>query len=50
MDRYTLKNKSGEIISYVKAESIFEAIELFADMKKIDVKSLLQIFIVEQMT
>lgn len=47
MNRYALKNKAGEIISYIKADSLFEASELFANIKKIDIKALLEIFIVE---
>lgn len=47
MKRYALKNKGGETISYVKADTIFEAREMFANIKKIDTKSLLDIFIVE---
>ncbi|MEI6879780.1 MAG: hypothetical protein WCK82_00360 [Bacteroidota bacterium] len=47
MKRYALKNKVGEIISYIKADSLFEAREMFANIKKIDTKSLLEIFIVE---
>jgi hypothetical protein len=47
MERYALKNREGEIISYIKSENIFEASKMFASIKKIDVKSLLDIFIVE---
>jgi hypothetical protein len=47
MERYVLKNREGEIISYIKAENIFEASKMFASIKKIDVKSLLDIFIIE---
>jgi hypothetical protein len=47
MERYALKNREGEIISYIKAENIFEATKMFASIKKIDVKSLLDIFIIE---
>jgi hypothetical protein len=48
MNRYALKNKTGEAISYVKANNLFEAKEMFANIKKIDIKSLLEIFIVEE--
>jgi hypothetical protein len=47
MNKYALKNRTGEIISYTKADSLFEAREFFSNIKKLDVKSLLKIFIVE---
>lgn len=47
MNKYALKTKTGEIISYVKAEDIFEASQMFADKKRIETKALLKIFIVE---
>ena len=48
MDKYVLKNRTGEIISRIKAESLFEARDFFANIKKLDVESLLIIFIVEE--
>ena len=48
MDKYVLKNKTGEIISYIKANTISEARALFADIKKLEVEVLLRIFLVEE--
>jgi hypothetical protein len=47
MNRYALKNREGEIISYTKTENIFEASKIFASIKNLNVESLLEIFIVE---
>jgi hypothetical protein len=47
MNKYALKSKTGEVISYIKADNLFEAREFFSNIKKLDVKSLLKIFIVE---
>jgi hypothetical protein len=48
MNKYALKNRTGEIISYTKADNLFEAEEMFANIKKIDIKSLLEIFVIEE--
>ena len=44
MKKYALKNKSGETISTISAESFDEAIELFCFRKKFDRNTLLHLF------
>lgn len=44
MKKYGLKNKSGETISTISAESFDEAIELFCFRKKLDRNILLHLF------
>ena len=46
MNRYALKNSIGETISYTMANSLIQAQEYFAEVKKIGLNQLLQIFIV----
>lgn len=48
MKRYTLKTKTGESISYTFANSIEEAQIFFSKIKKIELNTLLEIFIVEE--
>jgi hypothetical protein len=45
---YHLLNKSGEIISKVKTESMELAIELFSLIKKLDPSKLLEIYNVKK--
>lgn len=46
MNRYALKNSIGETISYTTANSLIQAQEYFAEVKKIGLNQLLEIFIV----
>lgn len=46
MNRYALKNSIGETISYTMANSLIEAQEYFAKIKKLGLNQLLEIFIV----
>lgn len=46
MNKYALKNNHGEAISYTTANSLIEAQEYFAEVKKLSLNNLLQIFIV----
>jgi hypothetical protein len=48
MKKYALKNKSGDIISTISANSFEEAIELFCFRKKFDRYTLLHLFDVAQ--
>lgn len=45
---YKLTTKSGEKISKIKAESILDAIDIFAEMKKITTLELLKIYKVSE--
>ena len=47
MERYALKTKGGETINSIKANSLNEACELFAKLKKITIEDLNKIFMVE---
>lgn len=47
MRTFELKLKCGEIINKVDADNLNEAIEIFAEVKKLTTKSLLQVFDVE---
>ena len=47
MNRYALKTKDGEVVNTIKAESKYEAAELFAKIKKISVHDLLEIYDVD---
>ncbi len=46
MNKYALKNNMGETISYTMANSLIEAQEYFAEVKKLGLNQLLEIFIV----
>jgi hypothetical protein len=48
MKKYALKNKSGDTISTIAADSFEDAIELFCFRKKFDRYTLLHLFDVEQ--
>jgi len=48
MKKYNLKTKGGEVINKIDAESNIDAAELFAKIKNLSVKSLLEIYNVEQ--
>lgn len=45
---YHLLNKSGEVINKIKSESLELAIELFAEIKKLKPKQLLEIYKVKE--
>jgi hypothetical protein len=48
MGKYALKNKSGEIINTISwAPSHSDAVDMFANTKKLTTEQLLKIFLVE---
>ncbi len=47
MERYALKTQGGETINSIKANSLEEACELFAKIKKMTIKDLNEIFMVD---
>jgi hypothetical protein len=47
MNRYALKTKTGEVINTIKAMSVEQAAELFAEIKKINKEEILNIYLVE---
>ena len=44
MENYQLTSKKGEKIYLIKAENLIEAIKIFAEMKKLNSKDLLEIY------
>ena len=48
MKIFELKTKSGETINKVNATSIDEATEMFAEIKKLNIDSLLELFFVDE--
>jgi len=48
MRTYVLKTKGGEVINKVNAKSIDEAVEVLAEIKKLTIDSLVNIYDVEQ--
>jgi hypothetical protein len=48
MKKYNLKIKDGEIINTVSATSIDEAVEYFAEIKRMNNSDLLNLFIVDE--
>lgn len=47
MKRYALKTKTGEVINTIKATDTEQAVELFAEIKKITPEDILNIYLVE---
>lgn len=47
MKRYALKTKTGEVINTIRAINENNAADLFAEIKKIEVRDLLNIYLVE---
>jgi hypothetical protein len=47
MERYSLKTKKGEVIKTISAVDKEQAVELFAEIKKIPKEDLLNIYLVE---
>lgn len=47
MKRYALKTKTGEIINTISANDLEQAIELFAEIKKLPKEDLLNIYLVD---
>ena len=47
MKRYALKTKKGEVINTVIANDLEEAVELFAEIKKLSTEDLLNIYSVD---
>jgi hypothetical protein len=47
MKRYALKTKKGEVINTVIASDLEEAVELFAEIKKLPIQELLNIYLVD---
>jgi hypothetical protein len=47
MYRFALKNCTDEIIAYTTADSLYEAIIFFSNIKQLDIHSLLSIFNVD---
>jgi hypothetical protein len=47
MKRYALKIKTGEVINTVIASDLEEAVELFAEIKKLPIQELLNIYLVD---
>jgi len=46
--KFVLKNSLNETISSIRAYNLTEAINIFAEKKKLNVHQLLEIFIVEE--
>lgn len=47
MKRYALKTKTGEVINTINAVNKDQAIELFAEIKKLPKEDLLNIYLVD---
>jgi hypothetical protein len=47
MKHYALKTKTGEVINTIKATNEANAVELFAEIKKISKEDLKKIFLVD---
>lgn len=47
MKRYALKTKTGEVVNTINAVDAEHAAELFAQIKKMDRKDLLDIYLVD---
>ncbi len=47
MKRYALKTKTGEVINTITASDLEQAVELFAEIKKISGEDLLNIYLVD---
>lgn len=48
MKKYALKTKDGEAIYKIEAKNLFEAVEKFSSMKKMDTETLLKLFVIDQ--
>ena len=48
MKKYCLKNKKGEVINTISAVNVEEATEFFAQIKRIKIDDLLELFVVDE--
>ena len=48
MKTYVLKDRTGENINKIKAEDLDSAIDIFVNIKKLNQKDLLDVFLVEE--
>lgn len=48
MKKYALKTKDGEAIYKIDASNLFEAVERFSILKKMDTETLLKLFVIDQ--
>lgn len=47
MKHYALKTKTGEVINTIKAVDKDQAVELFAEIKRLSIEDLLNIYLVD---
>ena len=48
MYKFVLKTKGGEVIMSTQADDVFIAEKFFSEMKRLEIKDLFKIFIIEQ--